>query len=489
MAIANKKTLYLAFLIAVLGTVSCGRKGETHAELPKGNTVSVPAITAEWTRTPLCHEATGTVRSEFEASLSAKVMGRISRIDVKEGDSVHKGQVLVYLEASDLNAAVDLAAAGVKASNVSFDNAKTVAEMEESTSKARIAQAKAALAQAEAALGAAKAKLDLAVSGPRTQERTQAALGVRQAEANLKLAKADYDRMLSLYTQNAISRRQLELAEAQYDVARAQYDTAVQAKSIADEGSREEDIRAAREGVRQAQAAYATAKAGLAQAEAAAMQAKVRLKEIKAAQAQVNQSRASLRLAQVNRSYSQIVAPFDGIVSARMADPGATALPGVPLLSVEGGKLRLEAIVPESIIKDIFKGQKIDVNLDALPGTTLVATISEIRPQGDQSTHTFLVRADIPRGKGALSGMFGRAKFPRGTSKQIMLPIKSTWQQDGLDYVYTVSDKGRVELRLVTLGDRNGSSVAVLSGLKPGEKVLLNGRQGVREGDTVQGGF
>lgn len=483
----KKLILYPALLTVALGVVSCGKKAETHAEPPEGKTVNAQTVTVELTSAPNWLEATGTVKAEFEAALSAKVMGRIASIAVKEGDTVRKGQTLVQLEASDLNAAVDLATAGVKSSVVAYDNSKTVAEMEQSTSKARIAQAKAALAQAEAALGAAKAKLDLAMSGPRTQERTQAALAVRQAEANLKLAKADYERMKQLFEQNAISRRQFESAEAQYDVAKAQYETAVQAKSIADEGSREEDIRAAREGVRQAQAAYATAKAGLAQAEAAAMQAQVRLKEINSAEAQVNQSRASLRLAQVNRGYSKIVAPFDGIVSSRMADPGAMASPGIPLLNLEGGRLRLEAIVPESIIKGVSKGQQIDVQLDALPGSEIVATISEIRPQGDPSTHTFLVRADIPKGQGALSGMFGRARFPKGVSKQIMLPVKSTWQRDGLDYVYTVNDKGRVELRLVTLGDRVGASVAVLSGLKPGDKVLLNGRQGVNEGDIVQG--
>lgn len=483
----KKFIFYPALIIVALGVVSCGKQAQTHVEAPAGKTVNAPIVTVQMSSAPTWLEATGTVKAQYEAALSSKVMGRIASIAVKEGDRVRKGETLITLEAKDLNAAVDLAAAGFKSASVAYDNSKTAAEMEESTSKARIAQAKAVLAQAEAALGAAKAKLDLALSGPRTQERTQAALAVKQAEANLKLAKADYERMKALYEQNAISRRQFDSAEAQYDVAKAQYETALQAKSIADEGSREEDIRAAREGVRQAQAAYATAKAGLAQAEAAALQAKVRLKEINAARAQMNQSAASLRLAQVNRGYSQIVAPFDGVVSARLADPGAIASPGVPLLNIEGGKLRLEAIVPESIIQSVRKGQQIDVTLDALPGTSLVGTISEIRPQGDPSTHTFLVRVDLPGDKGVMSGMFGRARFPQGITKQILLPVKSTWQKDGLDYVYTVNDKGRVELRLVTLGDRTGSSVTVLSGLKPGDKVLLNGREGVSEGDIVQG--
>lgn len=484
---AKNFILYPALMIVALSVVSCGKKSESHAEEPKGKAISAQTITVQMASVPDWVEATGTVKAEFEAALSAKVMGRVSSIAVKEGDAVRKGQTLVSLEASDLSAAVDLASAGVRSSVVAYDNSKTVAQMEQSTSKARIAQAKAALAQAEAALGGAKAKLDLVLNGTRTQEKTQAALAVKQAEAGLKLAKADYDRMKALFDQSAISRRQFEAAEAQYEVAQAQYDTAVQSKSIADEGSRQEDIRAAREGVRQAQAAYATAKAGVAQAEAAAMQATVRIKEINSAQAQVNQSKASLKLAQVNRGYSLIVSPFDGTVSARMADPGAMASPGSPLLNIEGGKLRLEAIVPESIIKGVAKGQTVDINLDALPGTTLAAKISEIRPQGDPSTHTFLVRADIPRGGGVLSGMFGRARFPKGISKQIMLPAKATWQKDGLDYVYAVSDKGKVELRLVTLGQRNGASVAVLSGLKPGDKVLLNGREGASEGDTVQG--
>lgn len=484
----NRNTLILFTLaFATIGVMGCGKKAEKSHEAEKGKNVTAETITVNMASVPQWLEATGSVKSEFEATLSAKVMGRVSGITVKEGDLVKKGQTLVSLEASDLSASVDLATAGLRSSSAAYDNSKTVALMEESTSKARIAQARAVLAQAEAGLGAAKAKLDLALSGPRSQEKVQAGLAVRQAEANLKLAQADYDRMKSLFDQSAISRRQFDSAVAQLEVAKAQYETAVQSKSIADEGSRQEDIQGAREGVRQAQASYATAKAGIAQAEAAAMQAKVRLKEINSAQAQVNQSKASLRLAQVNQSYSRIVAPFDGVVSARMADAGTMATPGFPLVSVEGGKLRLEAIVPETALQSISKGQTIDVDLDALPGKPLAARIVEIRPQGDSSTHTFLVRAEIPSGSGAMSGMFGRARFPKGVTKQIVIPAKSTWDKDGLNYAYVVNVSGRIELRLITIGNRNGASVVVLSGLKPGDKVLLNGRTGVNEGDTVQG--
>jgi HlyD family secretion protein len=472
-----------AWVLAGCGSHKKGESSAARTGAPK----SAEVITVQEMATPMWLEATGSVKAEFEASLSAKLMGRVTNVSVREGDMVRKGQTLVRLEANDLSASVDMASANLKSSMVAFDNSRTVAAMEVSSSAARIAQANAALIQADAAVGAAKAKLQLVESGPRRQEKTQAMLAVKQADANLKLAQADFNRMKTLYEESVISRRQFDSASAQLEVAKAQYETAVQSQSIADEGSRTEDIREARESLRQAKAAYQTAQAGVAQAKASAMQATVRRKEINSAQAQINQSKASLRLARVNESYSQIVTPFDGVVSQRSADPGTMASPGMTLIKVEGGQLRLEAIVPESALKDIKKGDRLDVLVDAIPDRSFTATIAEIRPQGDPATHTFLVRATLPQGVGILSGMFGRARFPVGVQKQIVIPSSATWEREGLHYVFIVNDQSKAELRLITVGDATGRSLVVLSGLNPGEKVILKGRDAVREGDIVEG--
>src|SRR5262249_30609041 len=151
-------------------------------------------------------------------------------------------------------------------------------------------------------------------------------------------------------------------------------------------------------------------------------------------------SRAALQLAAVTRDYATIAAPFDGIVTKRIADPGAMASPGVPLLMVQGGTLRLEAIVPESALVSVRKGSTVPVTFDALPARALTGGVVEIAPQGDPSSHTFRVKIELPSGSGAAAGMFGRARFVTGTEKRLLVPARALVEREGLHYLYVVDE-------------------------------------------------
>src|SRR5579871_1430020 len=292
-----------------------------------------PAVTPQWL------EVTGTVQAELEAPIASKVMGRVQNVLAKEGDRVRRNQPLIQLDAQDLEAVVAQASANLRASSIGYENARVTARMEASLSAARIEEAHAKVTRSEAALQAAKSKLELLQAGPRHQEREQAILAVSQAKSNLTFAENNMKRMAALYADDAISAQQYEQYKTQYEVAKAQFETAQQGRSIAEEGSRAEDIRAAQQAALQAQAAVQEAYAGLNTAQASALQAKIRQQEIQNAQAQIGQSRAGLQLAKVTRGYATIVAPFDGTITRRVADPGAMASPGVPLLQLQGGAL------------------------------------------------------------------------------------------------------------------------------------------------------
>jgi RND family efflux transporter MFP subunit len=396
---------------------------------------------------------------------------------------VRRGQPLVQMDARDLDAAVDQAAAGVRSASVGYGNAQVAASMEQSMSAARIAQAEASLANARATLEAARAKSEMVQNGPRRQERTQAALGVAQAQSALNLAQSNVARMKSLFEQGAVSKQQLDTYQNQYEVAKAQYDTARESQSISDEGSRSEDIRAAQEGVRQAQAGLALAQAGVKQARAAAKQADVRRAEVLGAQAQVGQGKAALQMARVTLDYATIVAPFDGVVTRRSVDPGSLASPGTPLLILQGGDLRLEATVPEGKLSSVRKGSSIPVELDAFSGRPVTGRVVEISPQGDATSHTFVVKVRLPGDSGVRSGMFGRARFRTGTERQILVPSTAIVLREGLTYVYVVGDGNRASLRLVTAGASAGQQTAILSGLHAGERVVTSGE--VNDGQEV----
>lgn len=479
------KTLWTGSALLAGLLAGCGPK-ETHRsaiEPPKPVEASVLAIGEQ--ETDQGFFVTGTVRAEFNTTLESKVMGRVDQIEVREGDPIRKGQLLVAIDPRELKAAVNLAGSNVEASVVAVDSATTAATMESRTSRARISQAESAVRQARAQLAAAEARRDLALAGPRTQEVQQSRIAVLQAESNLKLAKTELDRTTQLVQVGAVARRELDLAQNRYEVAKGQLDAALQAESIAKEGSRAEDIRAAEEAVRQARAGVEQAVSALDQARAAALQVDVSRKHIEVSQAQAKQAEAALRSATVGLSYARVYAPFDGRVVQRMADPGAMASPGVPLLAVEGGGLRLEVVVPESLIDSVHLGEATTVQLDALPGRTFEGRVVEIVPQGDAVAHTFLVKVAIDAGSKVKSGMFGRARVRSGTASRILIPSSATWEREGLHYVFAINDEDIARLRIVTLGETVGDHVEVLSGLGKGDRIAVAPTSRLADGDKV----
>ena len=447
--------------------------------------VRVTVQTAALTASPQSLEVTGTVRSEFEASLASKVMARVQSVLVQEGDTVRRGEPVILLEARDLQASVSQADAGLRAARAGYDTARVAARMEALLSTARTAEARSRIGQTEAALSAAGARLELVQAGPRPQERVQALLAVTQARASLSLAQSSLQRMASLYRDGAISALQYDQYQAQFAVAKSQYETAQQAKSLTDEGSRAEEIRAAQQAVLQAQAAVQEANAGLKSAQAGALQTQVRQQEIQGAQAQIGRSQAGVQLAQVTRDDAVIRAPFDAVVTRRLADPGVLASPGVLLLTVGGGALRLEAIVPESALGSVRKGAAVPVQLDALQNRALTGRVVEIAPQGDAGSHTFVVKIGLPRRSGAAAGMFGRARFTTGSEQGLCVPASAVWEREGLHYLYVVDENHTARLRMVTTGDPVGEKVPVLSGLSAGERIVTAGRELLSDGAPV----
>ena len=435
---------------------------------------------------PESTSAVGTIRAMYNSTLSSKVSGRVISVSAREGDKVRQGQILVQIDSRELQAAAETAQASYHASLVGVDSAKTAAEMEARTDLARIAQAQSQIQQAKALLASAEARRDLVKSGPRKQEVTQSHIAVEQAESNLRLARIERDRVDTLVKQGAMAGKELDLAQNRYELAEGQFRIAVQSENMAVEGSRTQDIRTSEEAVSQAKAALREAKTGLAQAQASSLQTVVKRKQIDVATAQSLEAKAAVQAAQVGLSYSQILAPFDGRLTLRSVDPGTMAGVGVPIVSVEGGEYRLEAVVPESIIPSIRVGDSEFVTVDALPNKSYKGRVAEIAPQGDGTTHSFLVRLSLGQPTGLKSGMYGRVRFHTGAKEKILIPRTSTWEREGLAYIYVVGTDSKAHLRIVTLGEKYGDSYEVLSGLGPGDKLIVSDPKQIQEGAKVE---
>lgn len=195
---------------------------------------------------------------------------------------------------------------------------------------------------------------------------------------------------------------------------------------------------------------------------------------------------AGRKAALARLSYATIKAPFDGVITERKIEVGELASPGQPLLKLEDPtKLRLEATVAERDVKVLRLGAQMDVLIDALGPRPLRGTVSRIKSTGDPSTHTFLVKIDLPLTAGLKSGMFGRLLIETGTTRTLLVPRSAVIERGELTGVFAVDTDGFAHLRWVKTGRVVGEELEITSGLNAGERVLVEGAKG-RDGARVK---
>jgi len=195
--------------------------------------------------------------------------------------------------------------------------------------------------------------------------------------------------------------------------------------------------------------------------------------QVAALGAQANAAKAQASGAQTMLQYARIRAPFAGVITARMVDPGALAAPGVPLLQVDqDGPLQLQATVDESAIAAVHIGMSIPVSVDGASMTGDSGKVEEIVPAADPSSHTFLIKIDLAPSKGLRAGMYGTAQIPTGAHQAILVPSSSIVSRGSLPCAYVLDSNGIAQLRYVTTGAAQGSMVEILSGISAGEKLI-----------------
>jgi len=194
---------------------------------------------------------------------------------------------------------------------------------------------------------------------------------------------------------------------------------------------------------------------------------------LEAVRAQTDAARAQENGARTMASYTRLVAPFAGTVTSRMADPGTMAAPGVPLLKIDqAGPLQLNASVDESAIGAIRKGMKVPVTIDSASSSNLAGIVAEIVPAADPTSHSFLVKIDLPSSSQIRAGMYGTAMFANGTKQALLIPRSAVVARGSLSCAFVLDSHGVAQLRYLTLGGAQGDLVEVLSGISAGEKLV-----------------
>ena len=210
--------------------------------------------------------------------------------------------------------------------------------------------------------------------------------------------------------------------------------------------------------------------------------------QLDAAKAQAEAAREQASAARTMLGYTRLAAPFAGMVTARMADPGAMAAPGVPLLQVDrAGALQLQVSVDESAIAAVRMGMKAAVGVDGV-SQPLQGSVEEIVPAADPASHSFLVKIDLPPSSQLRAGMYGSAEFSTGTHEAIVVPRSAVVQRGSLECAYVLDSQGIAQLRYLTLGAAHGDLVEVLSGIAGGERLVDTPEDRDFAGERIEAG-
>jgi RND family efflux transporter MFP subunit len=349
-------------VLTAFGCTAPPSPADTDPSTPPAN-VAVSAVHAA--DLPLRVEAGGIVQARSTALVTSRVTAPILRVHVGAGDLVRQGQPLVTLDAREVTANRERAAA--------------------------------TLTSAAGMQRAAESRVEV-------------------AEANLRLATATFDRINALHEKRSATTQELDQAVA----ARA--------------------------------AAEAQVQSGRAESAAAA--------------AAHEAARAASEAAEVSRSYAVLTAPFDGVVAARMADPGSLASPGAGLIVIEeAGPKRLEVRLDDSRSAWIAVGQSAEVRLDADANDAWTSTKVVEVGRTDPGSHSFLVKLALPD-TGARTGSFGRARFAGPGRRTLVVESSSVFRRAGLSFVFAVDADQRARLRPVVTGAVDGDVTEVGSTIR-----------------------
>lgn len=177
-------------------------------------------------------------------------------------------------------------------------------------------------------------------------------------------------------------------------------------------------------------------------------------------------------------SYTTIKAAKSGRIVDRLAEPGDTSRPGVPILVLyDATSLRLEAPVMEHLAVKLHPGDELKVYVDAHK-REYSATVDEIVPQADAPSRSFLVKASLPKSDDLYEGMFGRLLIPAGVRRHLCLNTDAMIEVGQLEFVDVVLPDGNIERRLIKTGQLGmPGRQEVLSGVEAGERVLIHGME------------
>jgi RND family efflux transporter MFP subunit len=204
------------------------------------------------------------------------------------------------------------------------------------------------------------------------------------------------------------------------------------------------------------------------------------------AAARLNSVRAKVKVDQLRLAHTRVLAPDDGVISARAATVGSLTQPGQELFRlIRGGRLEWRAEVTAAELAKLKPGATATVVTPN--GDKVAGKVRMVAPTVDPQTRNALVYVDLAStGNAVRAGMFARGEFELGRSGALTLPQSAVLLRDGFSYVFALEGENKVTQKKVNVGRRSGERIEITGGLEANARVVANGVGFLSDGDVVR---
>jgi multidrug efflux pump subunit AcrA (membrane-fusion protein) len=411
--------------LAILGCSCTVKKQISTTEASTIKSVDVTTARASVRQVAAAFDETGTFVAEESSDIAPPVAGRILRTPVDVGAFVKQGQIICELDHRD-------------------------ADLRLRQMRAQLAEAQATVRQAQVRIGLDSGKFDAA----KVPEVAAAKANYESAEAQARLAAADAQRYANLVASGDVSRSAFEKARTQQETAEAQ------------------------------------ANAGRQQYEGALNVARQSYQVISSSQSSLDAVSAQVAQAEKGLADTYIRAPFEGFISERPVSAGEyVALTNKIATVVSVKTLKLQLQTPEQRAAKAQVGMVVIARVSAYPDRQFEGKVSAINPAVDPNSRVFVLEARFANPDNALRpGMFSTARVVLpGGENAVFIPSKAVVRDKTTDsnFVFIV-DHGQARMRVVLIGEAQGDSVRVQSGLSGSESVVVTNQSQLFDGVAVQ---
>lgn len=478
--------------------------------------------------------ANGQLVALTTVDIKSKAGGKIVRLAVQEGDEVKKGDLIAEIDPSDTQATYDQAKADLDAAQARARQAETNYELQTAESaravedaeaqldlaKSRLRRAeleaerqptltKSALATAEANQKAAQQAFERLKQATIPQRRRDTEGAFNRARAAFDAAKAEYERQENLLKKGYVAIGAVERAKSALETARADFENARLRLETLDRDLEAEES-AVREALNRANADLDEAKANQSQvqtskqnlieaqkalrsAEIALQKAKddrknidVRRQDMISSKASTVRNEVTLRNAKVQLDSTTVVAPRDGVVTIKYLEEGTIIPPGTSTFAQGTSIVQLsdttqmfvECAVDEADIGQVKIDQKVKIVVEAFPGAPVEGVVERVNPSAttNQNVTAVKVRVKIKPGYKVklLPGMNATCEFLTLEKNDVVVaPAQAIQREKGKVFVKVKGKDGKPVRREVEVGETGNDGVEILSGVQPGEEVVV----------------